>query len=256
MNSFPSSPLPPDPPQSTRKVFHIENLYLSLGDEFDSLLEDISWIDLDAHGDKPSDHLSLLALVTVFQHAEELPDDAAARATRERTDWKYALRLPLDYPGLDPAELSEFRRRLERDPTGQSVFRRLLTRLGEIGLRGTGIKTEVSVTKVLRAIDSLTRGDKMFTAMRLALEHLAATHPAWLRANRLPHWLERYDPVGNRRRGSNFSGGLRTLSLLQSDVAHLLSAIARSDLPDLSRLPEIQVLQRLAAEFEPPAGDG
>jgi Transposase domain (DUF772) len=38
---------------------------------------------------------SVLALVTIFQFLEDLPDREAARAVAVRLDWKYALHLPL-----------------------------------------------------------------------------------------------------------------------------------------------------------------
>lgn len=42
-----------------------------------------------------------LALVTVLQFAEGLPDRQAADAVRGRIDWKYALGLELSDPGFD-----------------------------------------------------------------------------------------------------------------------------------------------------------
>jgi transposase len=53
-----------------------------------------------------------LALVTVFQFMERLPDRQAADAVRSRRDWKYALSLELTDPGCDHTVLSEFRSRL------------------------------------------------------------------------------------------------------------------------------------------------
>ena len=42
-----------------------------------------------------------LALVTIFQMAEDLTDRQAAEAVRTRLDWKYALGLDLADPGFD-----------------------------------------------------------------------------------------------------------------------------------------------------------
>ncbi len=53
-----------------------------------------------------------LALVSVLQFLEELPDPQAADAVQGRIDWKYALSLDLTDPGFDFSVLSEFRDRL------------------------------------------------------------------------------------------------------------------------------------------------
>ncbi|KAA0584296.1 transposase [Azospirillum oryzae] len=53
-----------------------------------------------------------LALVSVLQFLEELPDPQAADAVQGRIDWKYALSLDLTDPGFDFSVLSEFRDQL------------------------------------------------------------------------------------------------------------------------------------------------
>jgi hypothetical protein len=42
----------------------------------------------------------LMALVTVFQFLEKVPDRSVAERVLSRIDWKYALRLPLGYAGF------------------------------------------------------------------------------------------------------------------------------------------------------------
>ena len=111
------------------------------------------------------------------------------------------------------------------------------------------------MTEVVGTTGHIAWGPKLVAAMGLALEQLAATHPAWLRANSLPHWMERYLPPAKRPPGSFFRPDAEELGSLRSDIAHLLDAIAGSDLPDLSCSPEIQTLQKLSEAFES-AGDG
>lgn len=53
-----------------------------------------------------------LALITVLQFMEELPDRQAADVVRGRIDWKYLLGLDLADLGFDASLLSEFRKRL------------------------------------------------------------------------------------------------------------------------------------------------
>src|SRR3954469_16027661 len=49
-----------------------------------------------------------LALVTLLQFREDLPDRRAAEAVRARIDWKYLLGLDLTDPGFDHSVLCEF----------------------------------------------------------------------------------------------------------------------------------------------------
>jgi hypothetical protein len=246
MHSLPFPPLPADTLRVTRSIFHIENLYLSIGDDLDALVGDINWAHLDAFGDRPASHLFLLAMVTAFQFAEELSDQAAAAAVRERMDWKYALHLSLDHPGLNPAELREFRRRLWRDPAGWELFRRLLARLAQRGLFGTGSTSHIPAANLLVAIDTRNRVAEMAATMRLALENLAATYPAWLQANGLPHWVERYGPHGVATPQPHSQAEQQDLlDALAVDIAYLLGSIASGGPPDLAQWPEIQALQAL-----------
>jgi transposase len=53
-----------------------------------------------------------LALVTVFQMAENLTDRQAAEAVRDRLPWAYALGLDLGDTGFDHTVLCEFRSRV------------------------------------------------------------------------------------------------------------------------------------------------
>jgi hypothetical protein len=70
-----------------------------------------------------------LALVTVFQMAEDLTGRQAAEAVRTRIDWKYALGLDLPDPGFDDSILSEFRARVVGGGPGQVVLDTLIERL-------------------------------------------------------------------------------------------------------------------------------
>jgi hypothetical protein len=67
-----------------------------------------------------------LALVTIFQKAENLTDRQAAEAVRTRIDWKYTLGLGLADPGFDDSILSEFRTRVATGGLDQVVLDTLL----------------------------------------------------------------------------------------------------------------------------------
>lgn len=52
-------------------------------------------------------HAFRLALITLLQFMEELPDRQAADAVRGRIDWKYLLGLDLTDPGFDATVVCE-----------------------------------------------------------------------------------------------------------------------------------------------------
>ena len=168
------------------------NLYLTIGDQLDALFEDVDFARLYAADGKPALSPNLLALVTVFQFMENLPDREAADAVRARLDWKYALHLSLEDSGFDASMLSEFRARLAQHALAQEMFERVLKRLQGLGLLQTGGKQRTDATAVLAATQLLNRVQLVAETMRLALEALSDYRPHWLRAISLPHWYVRY----------------------------------------------------------------
>src|SRR5690349_11714389 len=108
-------PVPPVP-ESTRRIaqaaFRRGNPYMKMRDEFGALFTDEAFATLFAVRGQPAEAPWRLALVTIMQYAEGLPDRQAADAVRGRIDWKYALSLSLDDPGFDASVLCEFRARL------------------------------------------------------------------------------------------------------------------------------------------------
>ena len=174
-------PLPPDTADAARSVFNIENVYLSIGDQIESLFTDLNLAELDGSGGEPAKTLCLLAMVTIFQFAENMPDRQAAEALRMRTDWKYALHLSLVYPGLAPSSLCDFRQNLLSNETGQEVFQRMLVHLAQAGLLSSRTKNWSDARSVLLQVCSLSHVDWLAQSMNLTLEALAAYQPELLR---------------------------------------------------------------------------
>ena len=90
--------------------------------------------ELDALQIIPAFSSALYALVTIFQYAEGLTDQQAAAALCSRLDWKYALRLPVDYAGFDPLHLRDFRAALRQKKLAQDGLDRLIGSLVGLGL--------------------------------------------------------------------------------------------------------------------------
>ncbi|MEJ7703883.1 MAG: transposase [Geodermatophilaceae bacterium] len=126
---------------------------------------------------KPGWPPSRLALVTVFQKAEDLTDRQAAECVRTRIDWKYALGLDLADPGFDHSVLSEFRARVAGGGLDQVVLDTLLERLAAGGLVGAGGKMRTDSTHVISAVRDLNRLELAGESVRACLEALAVAAP-------------------------------------------------------------------------------
>jgi len=136
---------------------------------------------------------SRLALVTVLQRAENLPDRQAAEAVRTRLDWQYLLGLPWDDAGFDHTVLSEFRDRVAAAGLERVVLDALLGRLVAEGLVRAGGKQRTDSTHVVAAVAALNRLELAGESVRAVLEVLAAAHPAWLEQRIcVPDWTRRY----------------------------------------------------------------
>src|ERR1017187_9798189 len=123
---------------------------------------------------------SRLALVTVLQRAENLPDRQAAEAVRTRLDWQYLLGLPWDDPGFDHTVLPEFRDRVAAAGLEQVVLDTLLERLVAEDLVKAGGKQRTDSTHVVAAVAALSRLELAGESVRAVLEALAVAHPDWL----------------------------------------------------------------------------
>ncbi|MGB3700858.1 MAG: transposase [Anaerolineales bacterium] len=249
-------PLPLDTADAARSIFNIENVYLSIGDQIDQLFSDLNLAGLDSAGARQANALCILAMVTIFQFAENLPDRLAVESLRTRTDWKYALHLSLVSPGLKPAALCEFRQQLLSNSSGQPVFHEMLDRLARLGLLSPRTKNWSDAKSVLLDVCAISRVDLLAQAFHLTLEALAAYQIEYLREVTLPHWYERYHrmpamlPRCASRQDLESQAGV-----IGKDTRHLLNAINNSDGMALSHIPEIQDLKRIYQQQFDQSGD-
>jgi transposase len=85
---------------------------LRVGDVLGCVYQDKQFAALFSRRGQPAEAPGRLALATVLQFMDGLPDRQAADAVRACIDWKYALGLELTDCGFDHTVLSEFRTRL------------------------------------------------------------------------------------------------------------------------------------------------
>ncbi len=191
-----------------------------------------------------------LALATVLQFMEGLPDRQAADAVRARIDWKYALGLELTDAGFDHTVLSEFRSRLVGGGVELLLLDTLLERAQALGLLKQRGRQRTDSTHVLAAVRSMNRLERVGETLRAALNALAAAVPEWLRAVAEPDWFARYGSrVENFTLPKNEAGRKQFAAVICLDGRKLLNAINSTDARlGLAKLPAVLLLERVWEE--------
>jgi transposase len=189
----PFQPIPKDTVRAVSAVIGKGNVYRAIGDQGNLLFTDVNPADLDASGGKSQGLTATLAILTIFQFAEDLPDRRTAEALHSRMDWKYALHLPMNNPALDIRVLCNFRSYLLHNPKASQTMQNLITCLAKTGLFGNKSEQQVNVSEILARVCFISRLEDVMESMLLVLEALAAYKPELLRENASPLWYERYD---------------------------------------------------------------
>jgi transposase len=243
----PVSQVPEETARVARAAFPDGNLYLRMHDELGALVEDRAFADLFPRHGRPGAAPWRLALVTIFQFAEDLSDRQAADAVRGRIDWKYALALPLEDPGFDHTVLSEFRRRLVEGGAERRLLDVLLERFSQAGLLKARGRQRTDSTHVLAAVRALNRLGLVRETMRHALDVLAGVAPAWLRAHAQPEWVQRYDQRSDDFRLPKRKPAQEALAgAIGADGAALLAAATSATAPAwLREVPAVETLRRV-----------
>ena len=168
-------------PELTAYVAHAAfpdgNPYLSVRDALGTFYDDERFAGLFPDRGQPAEAPWRLALVTVLQFAEGLPDRQAADAVRGRIDWKYALGLELTDPGFDFSVLCEFRARLLAGGAERLLLEAMLETCKGHGLVKARGRQRTDSTHVLAAIRTLNRLELVGETLRAALNSLATVAP-------------------------------------------------------------------------------
>jgi transposase len=168
------------------------SVYRLVGDGLYAKYDDADYADLYHAEGQPGISPVLLAFVTTFQFLEKLSDRAAANAIRVRLDWKYALHLPLNYPGFDFSVLSEFRDRVIEHSAEARLFDSVLQQLQEMGLLKRRGRQRTDSLAILAKVRDLTRLERLVEMVRLALRALLAADENWVRITVPPTWEDIY----------------------------------------------------------------
>jgi transposase len=183
--------------QVAKTAFPSGSLAMTLRDELGPIFEDADFADMYPTIGQPAESPARLALITILQFAEDLPDRQAAVAVRGRIDWKYALGLELSDPGFHYSVLSEFRQRLVAHAKERLLLDKLLERCETKGLLKGKHTQRTDSTHVLAAVRGLTLLELAGETMRYLLNDIVRVAPEWLRthlaADVLSEWISRYE---------------------------------------------------------------
>src|ERR687890_636255 len=190
----PIQPVPDETARVARAAFRKGNPLLKLRDELGAIFADGDFADLFPGRGQPGLAPWRLALVTLLQFRENLPDRQAAEAVRARIDWKYLLGLELTDPGFDHSVLCEFRSRLLEGSAEERLLHKLLEACQTRGLLKARGRQRTDATHVLASIRVLNRLELVGETLRAALNEIAAVAPDWLRAVAPEAWFKRRAP--------------------------------------------------------------
>jgi transposase len=246
-------PIPAIPAETARIVracFPHGTLVVQLRDALGPLYSDEDFADLFPSRGQPAEAPWRLALVTVLQFVEGLPDREAADAVRSRLDWKYALSLELTDSGFDHTVLAEFRTRLVAGGAEERLLDLVVEQARARGWLKERGKQRTDSTHVLAAVRALTRLECVSETLRHTLNVLAEVAPAWLRTHAPPEWVERYaHRVEEYRLPSGKAEREQYANQVGADGWQLFDALDESATPSwLGELPAVQTLHRVWAQ--------
>ncbi len=184
--------VPEETARVARAAYPKGNIYMQLRDALGPIYQDQSFARLFPQNGRPVAAPWRLALITIMQFMEELPDRQAADAVRGRIDWKYLLGLDLTDSGFDATVLCEFRSRLVQDDATQPLLDTVLELFQEQGwLKARGSQRTDS-THVLAKIRACNRLMCVGEAMRFALNSLSIVADDWVLHHCDSDWIFRY----------------------------------------------------------------
>jgi hypothetical protein len=156
-----------------------------------------------------------------------------------RLDWKYALHLPVGYPGFDFSCLSYFRRRLLAHEAGRLVFEAVLAKVQALGFLKKRGKQRTDSLGVIGAVRALSQLELVWEALRLALRALEDVAPDWVEAQVPSAFRTLYL---ERRSDYRVTAAEREAALVQvgQDSTWLLDQVART--PALRSVAEVRTL--------------
>lgn len=250
-----SRTIPEDTAAVGQSLFAPTNAYRQLGDRFNELFpEEVVFAPLYDPLGRGAIPPLLLALVTIFQMLEKIPDRLAVEMVVSRMDWKYALHLPLGYAGFHWTVLTDFRQRLLDHAQERLLFEELLPKLHALGLIKPRGKMRTDSTHVLGVVATLSQLELVTESVRLAVQAVLRLAPDWSAAALPASFCETYaERTSDYRLGQ--AEAHRRLRQAGRDGFWFVGQLDHTALAAVRHLSEVEVLRTvLAQQF--PEGDG
>lgn len=239
--------VPEETARIARAAYPKGNISLQLRDALGTIYQDQSFAHLFPHNGRPVEAPWRLALITILQCMEDLPDRQATDAVRGRIDWKYLLGPDLTDPGFDATVLCEFRTRLVQGDAAQFLFDTLLDVFKKQGWLKERGSQRTDSTHVLAKIRACNRLMCVGEAIRFALNSVAIVADDWLLHHSDTAWLLRYGHhIEETRLPKAATERTALAEEIGCDGSILLAAIFDPHAPVFLReLPAIHILQQI-----------
>jgi hypothetical protein len=233
--------LPIDTARAAQSAFGREHPYLKMGEALEGILENLAFPAVRSPDVYLSNTLYPYALLTALQYWEYLTDRQMAHATRTRLDMKYALHFPLNFPGIEPSTLCEFRRHVLANANAAEMLGEIMQHLSRYANHEKALPDPL---RMMAEICLPSRAEIIFECMGLALEAIASRNPFWLKTHTLPHWYRRYHAKNGAQKLPTDPKEIRLfVESIGNDGRFLLKVIEDSNASALRNLPEIQHLR-------------
>jgi transposase len=242
-----SMEIPPDTTELGRRLLGENNVYRLVGDEVNDVLHINDFTDMYSVSGRGGIDPIKLALVTLFQFLENIPDRVAEERVVMRIDWKYALHVPLDYQGFDYSTLSYFRRRLLKHDKERVVFDRIVEWVGRHGFLKKRGKQRTDSTHIIGCVARLTRLELVWETLRVALRALKKAHSEWYDQHIPAVFDEKYC---QRQSDWRLSSQEITVEMKKAgtDGYWLLDLVSERGPTAARELPEVVVLEQVLSQ--------
>jgi transposase len=251
-----SREVPDDTQQVGDRILPPDNLYRQIGDRFDRLFPaETVFEPLYASQGRGAVSPLLLALVTVLQMLEVVPDRVAAGWVVTRLDWKYALHLPLGYPGFHFTDLYAFRTRLVEHHQERLLLDQVLAALQSLGLLQRRGKLRTDSTHVLGLVERLSQVELVGESLRVALRAVGQQSPGWVQTHLPVAFQELYRQLQSEY-GLSPDQVRHRLSQTGRDAFWFLAQLDQSGPPAVQQLPEVGTLRQVLAQQFPQGPSG
>jgi transposase len=248
--NFPTQ-IPQETARFVEPLLSEESVYRFIGQHIDQIISDEDFIIMYAEEGRPAVNPVILAVVTIFQFLEKLPDRAAAQMAVMRLDWKYALRQPLDWTGFHYSDLCNFRKRLLEHEAERDVFERVVAYLRENGYLQAGGRQRTDSTHILGAVRDLSTVELVRETLRVAVSALISTDALWTLRHLPASFMETY----TARQRWDWTDKIQMAEHLQrmaTDGEWLWTQLQQFGTSALRALAEVKLLRRVLNEqFKP-----